>query len=257
MSRQRWSKLAWLVGAPLGIAGGYTLLAVIALALTHDLVWAAIVVAALSLGIVVIVRRRWPNRFAYQPPPHHRRPIPHLRSYIAGLTALAFIAGQLLALWLYSQHGSTGFDESTQARSQAGVLATLILVLLAAPAGEEALLRGILYPVLRRRSGIVISVLVTSSTFALLHGNLIQLAVVVPLAIVLALTYERTRRLWPCILMHLGFNLAATLIPGDVLVGLAHPVTVALFLIAFGWCAWGLYRLVAQAQRPESPALAS
>lgn len=153
-------------------------------------------------------------------------------------------------MWIHVTAGSAGFDASNQTRHAAGALATLLLTLVAAPAGEEALFRGLIYPLLRKRVNILASTLVTAVVFGLLHGNAVQFASPLPLAVLLALVYERTRVLWPCVLLHLGFNLAAALVPAQALGGLANPASAALLCLTFGGCALGLYRQVADVTSP-------
>src|SRR5699024_12270471 len=123
-------------------------------------------------------------------------------------------------------------------RRSSDLALVLPLSLVIAPIGEEALLRGLIYPVLRKRVSVLVAVLISATTFALMHGNIVQIAATLPLAVLLALVYERTRSLWPCVLAHVGFNLAATLIPVRVLLIWANPFSIGLFMVAFIVCAW-------------------
>src|SRR5699024_7284668 len=91
---------------------------------------------------------------------------------------------------------------------------------------------------------VLVAVLISATTFALMHGNIVQIAATLPLAVLLALVYERTRSLWPCVLAHVGFNLAATLIPVRVLLIWANPFSIGLFMVAFLVCAWMIYQRV-------------
>ena len=109
------------------------------------------------------------------------------------------------------------------------VLLLLFAMVVAAPAGEEALMRGLVYPLLRRRWPVAAAALVSSLAFALLHGNLVQIAVALPLGLLLAFVYEHVRRLWPVIVLHALFNLAAALVPVPLVEVLATP---AVFTIA-------------------------
>jgi len=83
----------------------------------------------------------------------------------------------------------------------------LILMVLIAPMVEEIVFRGLLYRMLREQWGIVVSVVVSSVFFSMIHqGSLIspQLAG----GIIFALAYERSRSLWVPILLHMGANSA-------------------------------------------------
>ncbi|MGW2986444.1 CPBP family intramembrane glutamic endopeptidase [Streptomyces goshikiensis] len=208
------------------------------------------IVATSALGMLVVVLVGWvrirrPRWLAHAPALRPELEIPRFGWSVLGCAVLAFLAGQSLALWIHMTAGSAGFDTSNQTRHAAGALVTLLLTLVAAPAGEEALFRGLVYPLLRKRVNILASTLVTAVVFGLLHGNAVQFASTLPLAVLLALVYERTRVLWPCVLLHLGFNLAAALVPAQALGALANPVSAVFLFLAFAGCALGLYRRVA------------
>jgi len=82
----------------------------------------------------------------------------------------------------------------------------LVLFVVAAPLFEEWIFRGLLYRSLRRTWGIGLSVAVTAILFATLHP-VAGSAALVTLGTMTALTAERTRRLWPSIAVHAGYNL--------------------------------------------------
>ncbi|PUB32524.1 membrane protease YdiL (CAAX protease family) [Promicromonospora sp. AC04] len=193
-----------------------------------------------------LVRPRW---LAHEPGRRAKGATPRFGWSVVACTALAFLAGQSLALWIYATAGSAGFDRSIQARQMADLEAALLLTLLAAPLGEEALFRGLIYPLLRKRVGVLASVVVTTVAFGFLHGNVVQLALVLPLAVVLGLVYEHTRVLWPCMLSHAIFNLAATVVPAQMLVPLANPLATTALSLAFAGSTWMLYRHVVEAGR--------
>jgi membrane protease YdiL (CAAX protease family) len=153
----------------------------------------------------------------------------------AGL-ALCWFAGQATAEWVYETWGSSGFDavNSTKLDSPVWLVALTILVL--APVGEEALMRGIAYPALRKHWPPAAAAFVTAMVFSLLHGNLVQIALTVPLGVLLAFVYEASQRLWPVILMHVVFNMAASFVPRELVEGIAQlPMVLGLLLaVALG-----------------------
>jgi ABC-2 type transport system permease protein len=79
------------------------------------------------------------------------------------------------------------------------------MVVLVAPLFEEWLFRGVVYRNLRRSQGIIVSVALSSVLFMVIHPLESSLPVLV-LAIVTALVFERTRRVYPGILIHMGYN---------------------------------------------------
>ncbi|WP_434598293.1 lysostaphin resistance A-like protein [Streptomyces sp. A5-4] len=242
--------IGWCALVPFAVVAVYLGLGTFAVLLIGEPIVATSVLGMLVVVLVGSVRIQRPRWLAYAPAPRPRSEIPRFGWTVLGCAALAFLAGQSLALWIHVTVGSAGFDASNQTRHAAGTLATLLLTLVAAPAGEEALFRGLIYSLLRKRVNILASTLVTAVVFGLLHGNAVQFASTLPLAVLLALVYERTRALWPCVLLHLGFNLAAALVPAQALGALANPASAVLLCLAFAGCALGLYRRVAGGTEP-------
>ncbi|GHB88509.1 hypothetical protein GCM10010306_099440 [Streptomyces umbrinus] len=242
--------IGWCVLVPFAVVAVYLGLGTVTVRLIGEPIGATAVLGMLVVVLVASVRIQQPQWLAHAPAPQQKTEIPRFGWTVLGCAVLAFLAGQSLALWIYVTAGSAGFDASNQARHAAGALATLLLTLVAAPAGEEALFRGLIYPLLRKRVSIPASTLVTAVVFGLLHGSAVQFAATLPLAVLLALTYERTRVLWPCVLLHLGFNLAASLVPAQALGALANPVSAVFLCLAFAGCALGLYRRIAGGTAP-------
>ncbi|MYR60058.1 CPBP family intramembrane metalloprotease [Streptomyces sp. SID625] len=244
--------IGWCVLVPFAAIAVYLGLGTVALLLLGEPIVATAALGMLVVVLVGAVRIQRPRWLTHAPAPRSRPEIPRFGWTVLGCAVLAFLAGQSLALWIYVTTGSAGFDASNQTRRAAGAVATLLLTLVAAPAGEEALFRGLIYPLLRKRMSILASTLVTTVVFGLLHGNAVQFASTLPLAVLLALVYERTRVLWPCMLLHLGFNLAAGLVPAQALDALADPVSAVLLCLAFAGCALGIYRRVAGGTAPRA-----
>ena len=80
------------------------------------------------------------------------------------------------------------------------------IAVIAAPVTEELIFRGCLYGILRKSSGRVPAIVVSSVLFALIHGHLPSLPGLIVLAAGLALVYERCGSLWAPISMHASFN---------------------------------------------------
>lgn len=242
--------IGWCALVPFAVVAVYLSLGIFAVLLIGEPIVATSILGVLVVVLVGSVRIQRPRWLAHAPAPRPRSEIPRFGWTVLGCAVLAFLAGQSLALWIHVAAGSAGFDASNQTRHAAGALATLLLTLVAAPAGEEALFRGLIYPLLRKRVNILASTLVTAVVFGLLHGNAVQFASTLPLAVLLALVYERTRALWPCVLLHLGFNLAAALVSAQALGALANPASAVLLCLAFAGCVLGLYWRVAGGTGP-------
>lgn len=241
-TKSRLLALAWCILVPLCVVVGYLGVGFAAVSAVGEPIFRTVMLGGIVVLLVGGARLLRPGWLAHAPVARTLSETPHFTRTVLGCLALAFLAGQSLALWLYSLGGSTGFDQSVQARQAAGPLAALVLALVAAPLAEELLFRGLLYPLLRRRVSVITSVLVTTAVFGIMHGNVVQFASTLPLAVLLALVYERTRVLWPCVLMHLGFNLVATFVPPVLITPLANPISALLLITAFLGCALMLYR---------------
>lgn len=240
----RLLSIGWCVLVPFAGVAVYLGLGTVAVLLIGEPIIATAVLGMLVVVLVGSMRIQWPRWLAHDPAPRPRPKIPPFGRTVLGCAVLAFLAGQSLALWIYVTAGSAGFDASNQTRHAAGATATLLLTLVAAPAGEEALFRGLIYPLLRKRVNVLASTLVTAVVFGMLHGNAVQFASTLPMAVLLALVYERTHVLWPCVLLHLGFNLAAALVPAHLLGTLANPVSAVFLCLAFGGFALRIHRRV-------------
>lgn len=238
----------WCLSASVGVIGVYLLLGVLAAIAIGEPIAATIVLGIVVLAVIGMLRWSRPTWFSYEPPMRPLREDPSFIWRAVGAAVLAFFAGQTSAVWLYRLLGSENFDASLEARQSAGVMLTLVLTLVVAPASEEALFRGLLFPLLRKRAGLLVSAFVTAGIFGLVHGNVVQFTAALPLAIVLALVYERTRKLWLCILLHLGFNLAAGSVLAPLVSWLANPFSAVLLLVAFIGVCWALTRRVAGAR---------
>ncbi|MFG2684150.1 CPBP family intramembrane glutamic endopeptidase [Streptomyces sp. NPDC048392] len=242
--------IGWCALVPFVVVAIYLGLGTVTVRLIGEPIVATAVLGMLVVVLVGSVRIQRPRWLAHAPAPRPRPETPRSEWTVLGCAVLAFLAGQSLALWIYVTVGSAGFDSANQTRHAAGALATLLLTMVAAPAGEEFLFRGLIYPLLRKRVSILASTPVTAVVFGLLHGNAVQFASTLPLTVLLALVYERTRVLWPCVLLHLGFNLAAALVPAQALGALANPASAVFLCLAFAGCALGLYRRVAGGTAP-------
>lgn len=136
---------------------------------------------------------------------------------------LCWIVGQATAAWLYSYLGSANFESQMQSQNATPVALLLLVILVLAPAGEEVLMRGIAYSQLRKHVAPWAAALISAGVFSLLHLNLVQIAVTLPLGLLLAVVYEHTGRLLPVILLHMVFNVGAAFVDPSIVLVLATP----------------------------------
>ncbi|WP_053617999.1 CPBP family intramembrane glutamic endopeptidase [Nocardiopsis sp. NRRL B-16309] len=197
--------------------------------LSGSAVLGAAVSGPVVLGAVVVWRRWTFGAWSAGPVSEQARGIQFWALALTGLV-MCFLGGQTLAVWLYAALGSTSFDATQNAQNAVPVALLLFALVIAAPVGEEALIRGLIYPLLRRRWPALAAALVSSAVFAALHGNLVQVAVALPLGVLLALVYEHVGMLWPVVALHALFNLASVLVPVPLVEAMATPVVFSLAL---------------------------
>jgi hypothetical protein len=126
----------------------------------------------------------------------------------AGLAIALYIAGSILAKLI----GGDATDIDILANSSLAV--RLLLAVLATTTGplvEEIVYRGVLYPSLQKRIGMIWAVALVSFLFVLVHvyqyrNSLGAIAVIALLSVSLTLVRARTGRLLPCFIMHMFFN---------------------------------------------------
>ncbi|WP_162175102.1 CPBP family intramembrane glutamic endopeptidase [Fodinicurvata fenggangensis] len=86
------------------------------------------------------------------------------------------------------------------------VLLTLFAAGLVAPIVEEVVFRGFFYGWLRTRYGQALSMVVSAGLFSLLHGIAILIPALFVVGLMLSWIYEKSKSLWPAIVMHSAFN---------------------------------------------------
>lgn len=242
----KWVAAGWLIAIVLAVLLSHTGISMlIALLMPADPILASALSGLLVFGLVLTVRTLRPTWFAYgsvrAPAASHRVPV--LQS--AGTLLIVFLAAQVLSLWVYANGGSNSYQGAQQAFDAAPPVLLLSLTLVIAPLAEEAVYRGVLYPLLRRKLPIGICAATSALVFGYMHGNFVQMAVAIPLGFFAALLYEQTRSLWAPVIMHALFNLMATVTPVAVLAALAqNTLIVAVLQVAAAAALWGFWKQV-------------
>lgn len=116
-------------------------------------------------------------------------------------------------------------------------LATLSILIV--PIGEEALMRGFVYPVMRQRFSAPVTIALSACLFALLHGNIVQIILTLPLGIACGYMYEQTHSLMQCIGIHMLFN-AFTFITHTPTLSTSRVVEIlaTALIISVVWVLW-------------------
>ncbi len=130
------------------------------------------------------------------------------------IVAWVGVVGLLFACNSVIGHYFKGGDTDLEKIIASSVAARYVVVLLAtftAPAVEETVYRGVLYPALRRWRGAVVAFLIVAGLFAGVHvyqyrENVGAVLAIALLSVTLTLVRAQTGRLLPCIIIHTLFN---------------------------------------------------
>lgn len=116
-------------------------------------------------------------------------------------------------------------------------LATLSILIV--PIGEEALMRGFVYPIMRQQFSAPVTIALSACLFALLHGNIVQIILTLPLGIACGYMYEQTHSLMQCIGIHMLFN-ALTFITHTPTLSTSSVVEIlaTALIISVVWVLW-------------------
>ncbi|MEY4562203.1 MAG: hypothetical protein RLZZ618_1480 [Pseudomonadota bacterium] len=89
-----------------------------------------------------------------------------------------------------------------------GSFASVLMGVVLAPVLEEMLFRGVILRGFLQRYPPPVAIVHSAAIFGLAHLNVYQFCGAMFIGLLLGWLYERTRSLWPCILLHAGYNSA-------------------------------------------------
>ena len=136
---------------------------------------------------------------------------------VAGGGMLFYLVGILALTAIKSPEGVQTDTERFLALGGWAVVVMLAAAVVMAPLLEEAIFRGLLQPALKRRLGFPGTAVLVSLIFSAGHAlqyleYLPALGLIFGCSLVLCWLREAADSLWPPVLFHLGFNLAAILL---------------------------------------------
>jgi membrane protease YdiL (CAAX protease family) len=152
--------------------------------------------------------------------------------------ALVLVTGALNSLmeWMFPMSLD---DQEMFSEMVATSAIPLFFACIAAPLLEEMLFRGVILRSFLQQYSRTESILWTSLLFALAHLHVYQFFTALVLGIVLGWLYERTRSLWPSILLHAAFNGFVALGASHTMAGIDYSVTWLLAAAFIGAIAGG------------------
>jgi membrane protease YdiL (CAAX protease family) len=212
--RPHWPPSAGLLGLLLALVGTLLLtgiLAAIYIAIGYDnpddadsFEFAAIAVQSLAfIGAALVMTgqtgRPTPRQFGFRP----------FQGSAVGWALLALV-GFLVLQAIYAVLFNPPTDDLPQNlgadKSTALAIVTGIFVVGVAPPVEEFFFRGFLYQSLRNRIGIWGGAALSGLIFGAIHFKPDFLVPLAMLGFILALLFEKSGSLWPCILLHSIYN---------------------------------------------------
>jgi membrane protease YdiL (CAAX protease family) len=158
-----------------------------------------------ALALVVAVERF--DLFALRPP----RGVGAAARVAAGVVGSILVLEYVVTLLPFEDPGKEqGLTPTRWEPAHAGAFAANVcLFVVIAPCVEELLFRGLGQSLLRERFGRVPAIVVVGLAFGAWHGLLYALLILVPLGWALAYLRERTKSVYPGIVVHALFNAAA------------------------------------------------
>lgn len=185
----------------------YIALMIVMNTITHNTIIALAGTNLLTATCVI----EWRKHHNTQPMITRRRIDPFRYVGIILIVIIVSMGSTNMALWIKQSLGAPSPIQNLMETTPLDVIIAASLI--AAPLGEEALVRGFIYPTMRKHLSAPFTIALTACLFALLHGNLVQMVLTLPLGIVLGYLYEQTHDLRVCIGAHMLFNLMTVVLP--------------------------------------------
>ena len=130
---------------------------------------------------------------------------------VVGLTILLSISLNNIICMSPLVAASEEYENASNAFYGSTLIIELLSSALVTPFLEELLHRGVVYQRLRKRFGVVASILVSSLIFAVLHFNIVQFIYAFLLGAVFAIFVEKTGKLYWAIVAHIVANAIAVI----------------------------------------------
>lgn len=143
----------------------------------------------------------------------NRIPFDRRARYAVGCFALGGILNLAWSRVLLMLGLQEHFSNAVQEQLFAGQLAVQVIGLgIVVPVAEELVFRALIYTRMKRLLTVRQAIFFSALLFAVYHGNVIQMVFVFPLALLLALVYEKGDWFGYPVSFHMGANLTAVLI---------------------------------------------
>lgn len=235
-SRPQPNKIRILLTAG-GAIAAYVVTMTVLYALTHKVIFTLTFTNTATATYVVIWRKRHANSplIAKIRKSWWRLSIDVLAT-ISGTIAI-YLGATTIALLAKNALNAPSPIQNITDEVPIAALATLSILIV--PIGEEALMRGFVYPIMRQQFSAPVTIALSACLFALLHGNIVQIILTLPLGIACSYMYEQTHSLMQCIGIHMLFN-ALTFITHTPTLSTSRVVEIlaTALIISVVWVLW-------------------
>lgn len=220
-----------------GAIAAYVVTMTVLYALTHKVIFTLTFTNATAATYVVIWRKRHANSplIAKIRKSWWRLSMDVLATILG--TIAIYMGATTIALLVKNALNAPSPIQNITDEVPIAALATLSILIV--PIGEEALIRGFVYPVMRQQFSAPVTIALSACLFALLHGNIVQIILTLPLGIACGYMYEQTHNLMQCIGIHMLFN-ALTFITHTPTLSTSRVVEIlaTALIISVVWVLW-------------------
>lgn len=220
-----------------GAIAAYVVTMTVLYALTHKVIFTLTFTNATAATYVIIWRKRHANSplIAKIRKSWWRLSMDVLATILG--TIAIYLSAATIALLAKTAMNTPSPIQNITDEVPIAALATLSILIV--PIGEEALMRGFVYPIMRQQFSAPVTIALSACLFALLHGNIVQIILTLPLGITCGYMYEQTHSLMQCIGIHMLFNVLTftTHTPTLSTLSVVEALATALIVSAL-WVLW-------------------
>jgi len=265
MSARTPETLAGGLGASIVIVLAFMLLQILLASLFADLQpWLGLdemalgeLAQVLAVGLVVSTVLVWrglsQRRLLHDAPTSPAGTLSVTAAPLLALLPLLWLANGWMDSLLQAVFPLSAWEAEWFARATSASGVEVISACVLAPVLEEMLFRALILRGLLTRYPPSTAIIHSAALFGLAHLNIYQFTVGFSTGLLLGLAWQRTRSLWPCVLLHAGFNAGVVWMaqPDGRDLGqlVMNPLALPVFALLFAWGLKRLLRLPAQGSR--------
>lgn len=154
---------------------------------------------------------------------------------IIGIATVGFLLyDQLIFIWINNHIVDAGLEARAESIANVNLYTYLVYGLIVAPIAEECLFRVFFYKRLKLHFSWIVSMVVTSVMFGIIHMTISHVVTATLFGIFLTLIYEYTQTIWVTIVCHIFYNLSTLALSGGEMEAMAGNTLVTAFIFFAG-----------------------